>query len=79
MYGNIVAIHNVLKKNYIAKLSISTLFKKISKDNFEKKIKKTKEKEEEEEEEVVNFRKKKRRKQTCKTIIIKKKTNMRGK
>jgi hypothetical protein len=44
MYGNIVAIHNVLKKNYITKFSISSLFKKIGKDNFEKKLKKQKKK-----------------------------------
>ena len=42
MYGNIVAIHNVLKKNYMAKFSTSSIFKKISKYNFEKKIKKKK-------------------------------------
>ena len=41
MYENIIAIHNVLKKkNYIIKFSTSSIFKKISKDNFEKKIKK---------------------------------------
>ena len=40
MYGNIVAIHNVLKKNYMAKFSTSSIFKKISKYNFEKKLKK---------------------------------------
>ena len=51
MQGNIVAIHNVLKKNCIAKFSTSSIFKKIGKDN----LKKTKKKE-------VNFRKKK----TCK-------------
>jgi hypothetical protein len=39
MYGNIVAIHNVLKKNYMAKFSTSSIFKKISKYNFEKKLK----------------------------------------
>jgi len=37
MYENIIAIHNVLKKkNYIVKFSTSSIFKKISKDNFEK-------------------------------------------
>ena len=41
MYENIIAIHNVLKKkNYIVKFSTSSIFKKISKDNFEKKRKK---------------------------------------
>ena len=40
MYGNIVAIHNIFLKNYIAKFSTSSIFKKISKYNFEKKIKK---------------------------------------
>ena len=49
MQGNIVAIHNVLKKNCIAKFSTSSIFKKIGKDN----LKKTKKKKE------VNFRKKK--------------------
>jgi hypothetical protein len=44
MYGNIVAVHNVLKKNYIAKFLISSIFKKIGKDNFEKKLKKQKKK-----------------------------------
>jgi hypothetical protein len=44
MYGNIVAIHNVLKKNYMAKFSTSSIFKKNSKYNFEKKIKKQKKK-----------------------------------
>jgi hypothetical protein len=39
MYENIIAIHNVFFfKNYIVKFSISSIFKKISKDNFEKKI-----------------------------------------
>jgi hypothetical protein len=39
MYENIIAIHNVLKKkNYIVKFSTSSIFKKISKDNFETKI-----------------------------------------
>jgi hypothetical protein len=48
MYENIIAIHNILKKkNYMVKFSISSIFKKISKDNFEKKIKKK--------EEEVNF------------------------
>jgi hypothetical protein len=38
MYENIIAIHNVLKeKNYIVKFSTSSIFKKISKDNFETK------------------------------------------
>jgi hypothetical protein len=40
------------KKNYIVKFSISSIFKKISKDNFEKKFKK---KRKEEEEEEINF------------------------
>jgi hypothetical protein len=42
MYENIIAIHNVLKKkNYIVKFSTSSIFKEISKDNFEtKKLKK---------------------------------------
>ena len=41
MYENIIAIHNVFFfLNYIVKFSISSIFKKISKDNFEKKIKK---------------------------------------
>jgi hypothetical protein len=44
MYENIVAIHNVFLKNYIAKFSISSLFKKIGKNNFEKKLKKQKKK-----------------------------------
>jgi hypothetical protein len=44
MYENIVAIHNVFLKNYIAKFSISSLFKKIGKKNFEKKFKKQKKK-----------------------------------
>jgi hypothetical protein len=35
MYENIIAIHNILKKkNYIVKFSTSSIFKKISKDNF---------------------------------------------
>ena len=43
MYENIIAIHNVLKKkNYIVKFSTSSIFKKISKDNFEKIKKKEK-------------------------------------
>jgi mannitol-specific phosphotransferase system IIBC component len=43
MYENIIVIHNVFfKKNYIVKFSTSSIFKKISKDNFEKKIKKRK-------------------------------------
>ena len=38
MYENIIAIHNVfLKKNYIVKFSTNSIFKKISKDNFETK------------------------------------------
>jgi len=38
MYENIIAIRNVLKKkNYIVKFSTSSIFKKISKDNFETK------------------------------------------
>jgi len=38
MWGNTIAIHNVLKKkNYIAKFSASSILKKkIDKDNFEK-------------------------------------------
>jgi hypothetical protein len=42
MYENIIALHSVLKKkNYIVKFSTSSIFKKISKDNFEtKKLKK---------------------------------------
>jgi hypothetical protein len=45
MYENIIALHSVLKKkNYIVKFSTSSIFKKISKDNFEtKKLKKKKE------------------------------------
>jgi len=39
MYGNIEAIHNFFKKHYIAKFSTSSIFKKIGKDNFEKKLK----------------------------------------
>jgi hypothetical protein len=36
MYENIIAIHNILKKkNYIVKFLTSSIFKKISKDNFE--------------------------------------------
>jgi len=35
MYENIIAIHNVLKKHYIIKFSTSSIFKKISKNNFE--------------------------------------------
>jgi hypothetical protein len=54
MYENTIAIHNVLKeKNYIVKFSTSSIFKKISKDNFETKIffkKEIKKKEE------INFR-----------------------
>jgi hypothetical protein len=45
MYENIIAIHNVLKeKNYIVKFSTSSIFKKISKDNFETKFLKKKQK-----------------------------------
>jgi len=45
MYENIIAIHNILKKkNYMVKFSTSSIFKKISKDNFEKKLKKKKKK-----------------------------------
>ena len=40
MQGNIVAIHNVLKKNCIAKFSTSSIFKKIGKDNLKKTKKK---------------------------------------
>ena len=40
MQGNIVAIHNVLKKNCIAKFSTSSIFKKIGKDNLKKQKKK---------------------------------------
>jgi len=40
MYENIIVIHNVLKKNYIVKFLISSIFKKISKNNFKKEIKK---------------------------------------
>ena len=63
MYENIIAIHNVfLKKNYIVKFSTSSIFKKINKDNFEKKIlKKRKQKKEEE----INFGLKKKQKKTC--------------
>ena len=42
MQGNIVAIHNVLKKNCIAKFSTSSIFKKIGKDNLKKNKKKKK-------------------------------------
>jgi hypothetical protein len=38
MYENIIAIHNFFLKNYIVKFSTSSIFKKISKDNFEIKI-----------------------------------------
>jgi hypothetical protein len=39
MYENIIAIHNILKKkNYIVKFLTSSIFKKISKDNFETKF-----------------------------------------
>jgi len=38
MYGNTVAIHNVFFLNYMDKFSTSSIFKKIGKDNFEKKI-----------------------------------------
>jgi len=38
MYENIIVIHNVFfLKNYIVKFSTSSIFKKISKDNFETK------------------------------------------
>jgi hypothetical protein len=61
MYENIIAIHNVLKKkNYIVKFSTSSIFKKISKDNFEKIIKKRKKKKKS------ILGKKKRKKKTCK-------------
>ena len=41
MQGNIVVIHNVLKKkNYRTKFSTSSLLKTIDKDNFKKKTKK---------------------------------------
>jgi len=44
MYENIIAIYNVSKKkNYIIKFSTTLIFKKISKDNFEKKNFKKKE------------------------------------
>jgi hypothetical protein len=36
MRTNIVAINNVLKKNYKTKFSISSILKKIEKYNFEK-------------------------------------------
>jgi hypothetical protein len=38
MYENIIAIHNVFfKKSYIVKFSTSSIFKKISKNNFKTK------------------------------------------
>jgi oligoribonuclease (3'-5' exoribonuclease) len=37
MYGNTVAIHNVFFLNYMDKFSTSSIFRKIGKDNFEKK------------------------------------------
>ena len=48
MYENIIAIHNVhysnpqcfKEKKYMVKFSTSSIFKKIRKDNFEKKLKK---------------------------------------
>jgi len=44
MYENIIALHSVLKKkNYIVKFSTSSIFKKISKDKFERKKLKKKE------------------------------------
>jgi hypothetical protein len=64
MYENIIAIHNILKKkNYIVKFLTSSIFKKISKDNFETKffLKKKQKKEEE-----INFGLKKKQKKTCK-------------
>jgi hypothetical protein len=63
MYENIVAIHNVFLKNYIAKFSISSLFKKIGKNNFEKKLKKQKKKKKKKKSIL-----EKKRKKTCKTI-----------
>ena len=40
MQGNIVIIHNVLKKkNYRTKILTNSILKKIDKDNFEKKTK----------------------------------------
>jgi len=49
MYGNIVVIHNVLKKkNYKTKFSTSSILKKIDKDNFKKNTKTQKNKKEEE-------------------------------
>ena len=43
MQGNIVVIHNVLKKkNYITKFSTISILKQINKDNFKKKIQKQK-------------------------------------
>ena len=65
MYENIVAIHNVFLKNYIAKFSISSLFKKIGKDNFKKKLKKQKKKKKKKKKSILE---EKKRKQTCKTI-----------
>jgi hypothetical protein len=62
MYGNIVVIHNVLKKkNYKTKFSTSSILKKIDKDNFKKNTKTQKNKKEEED----NLGKKTKKK-TCK-------------
>ena len=69
MYGNIEAIHNFFKKHYIAKFSTSSIFKKIGKDNFEKKLKKKLKNKKKKEE--VNFRGKKR-KNKCKKKKAKK-------
>ena len=58
MYENIIAIHNVLKKKTTQlNFQPAQYFKKINKDNFEKKKKK---------EEEVNFGLKKKEKKTCK-------------
>ena len=58
MYENIIAIHNVLKKKTTQlNFQPAQYFKKINKDNFEKKKKK---------EEEVNFGLKKRRKKHVK-------------
>ena len=68
MYGNIVAIHNVLKKNYMAKFSTSSIFKKISKYNFEKKLKNKKKRSQfwgKKEKTNVKKKSKKKRKKTC--------------
>ena len=53
--GNTVAIHNIFFLNYKAKFSTNSIFKKIDKDNFEKKLKKKKKEE-------VNFGEKKGKK-----------------